>query len=265
MSPLAASLEGKVVLVTGGNSGIGAAMATALAEAGAAVAIWGRRGDRNDAVVSGLTAAGAMAVGRVVDVSDETAVIAAAEEIVGELGRIDGVIACAGFARRGSSVLDCDQGDFEAVIDVNLFGALYALREGMRHMVRRAEGGEPGGSLVAIGSLLTHTGMTGLASYGIAKSGLQGLVRNLAVEGGPHGIRANLVCPGYIETPPSEARASDPDFPVTRMLRESSPAGRWGRPEDLQGIACYLISDASAYHSGDTITIDGGLLARTPQ
>jgi NAD(P)-dependent dehydrogenase (short-subunit alcohol dehydrogenase family) len=248
-------LSGKVALVTGGNSGIGLGMATGLAAAGADVAIWGRSADKLAAAEEALRAHGGRVFAAVVDVADREAVRGAMHECVADLGRLDAVFANAGIGR-GGPFLDLQEADYQAVLRTNLDGVVWTLQEAARHMVERAADADRGGSLIAVSSLAAIEGAARSEAYAASKGAITALVRALAVEFARYGIRANSVLPGWITTPLSEAGQNNPAF-VAKVLPRI-PVRRWGTPEDFAGIAVYLASDASAYHSGDSLVIDGG-------
>ncbi|MBA3056034.1 MAG: SDR family oxidoreductase [Sphingomonadales bacterium] len=251
-------LTGKVALVTGANSGLGLAMAEGLARAGADVAIWGRRADRNAAAAEQVRRHGGRVATSVVDVANEQDVIDGFAAAVAELGRVDCVIANAG----GAGVAPIEQMTSETwhgLLAVNLHGAFYTCREAARHMQARAAAGDPGGSIILNGSLSVFTGVPGLSHYATAKGGLNALSKTLAVELGVHGVRVNTICPGFI---PTEISAGADVQPLIDATLARSPIKQIGRPEDLQGIVVYLASDRSRYHSGDTITLDGGMMAQ---
>lgn len=248
-------LTGKVALVTGGNGGIGLGMAEALARAGAAVAIWGRDATKLEKAAGRLSECGAEVHAAVVDVSDADAVAAAAEDTVGSLGRIDAVFANAGVGGR-TRFLDLDAAELHRVLAIDLDGALWTLREAARHMVARAKAGDPGGSLVTISSVSAIRGAPTLQSYAAAKGALVSVTLGLAAEFGRYGIRANTIVPGWIRTEMTEGSFERPE--VQEAILKRVPMRRWGRSEDLAGIAVYLASDASAYHTGDTLVVDGG-------
>lgn len=252
------NLAGKVALVTGANSGLGFAMAEGLARAGADVVIWGRRADRNAEAAEKLRRHGGRVATRTVDVSSEQDVIDGFAAAVAEFGRVDCVIANAGTA----GVAPIDQMSSETwhgLLAVNLHGAFHTCREAARHMKARAEAGDPGGSIILNGSLSVFTGVAGLSHYATAKGGLNSLSKTLAVELGIHGVRVNTICPGFI---PTEISAGGDVQPLIDATLARSPIKQIGRPEDLQGIVVYLASDMSHYHSGDTITLDGGMMAQ---
>jgi NAD(P)-dependent dehydrogenase (short-subunit alcohol dehydrogenase family) len=252
-------LSGKVALVTGANSGLGLGFARGLAKAGADVVIWGRRAERNDQAAAELRSHGVRVLTQTVDVADEQQVVSGIEVAVSEMGRLDCVIANAGKSSHYGSFLDTPTDAYHDLLATNLHGAVYTLREAARHMVTRAEEGDPGGSLIVCGSLTVVAGVPRIEHYSAAKGALMAVTRSMAVEFGSRGIRVNMILPGRIA---SNLGAGNPDLDHERRVRvmaDRNPIPRYGRPEDLEGIAVYLMSDASAYHTGDMITIDGGL------
>ena len=253
-------LTGKVALVTGGNSGLGLAFANGLARAGADVIIWGRRADRNAEAEAKLRAHGGRVVSQAVDVANEDDVIAGMAAAVKTFGRLDCVIANAGTA----TIAPFDQMTGEIwhnLLAVNLHGVFYTCREAAKHMKARAEAGDRGGSIILNGSLSVFAGVPGLAHYAAAKGGLNSMAKTLAVEMGPHDVRVNVICPGFIVTEIAEA---EPEMTkeVIAVTERRTPLRPLGRPKDLEGIVVYLASDLSRYHTGDTITLDGGLRAQ---
>jgi NAD(P)-dependent dehydrogenase (short-subunit alcohol dehydrogenase family) len=252
-------LTGKTALVTGGNSGLGLGFATGVAKAGADVVIWGRRADSNEEAAAELRRHGVRVLAQAVDVSDENRVATAMSEALDEVGTIDCVFANAGMSSRAPSFHEMSTAMWHELLDINLHGAFYTLRATLGHMVERAEAGDPGGSVVVCGSLLVHSGVPRLQHYGAAKGGLMSVTRSIAVEYGRYGIRANMIAPGYFE---SGLGGREPDVVALReqQMRERNPIPRAGTPADLEGISVYLMSDASSYHTGDVIVIDGGKL-----
>jgi NAD(P)-dependent dehydrogenase (short-subunit alcohol dehydrogenase family) len=246
-------LTGKVALVTGGNSGIGLGMARAIAQAGADVAIWGTNAKKNAAAKSELAGSGRKVVALECDVSDEKAVEAAFAETVSKLGRVDGCFANAGVSGRGSaSFLEMSSEEWRRVLKVNLDGAFFTFRAAARHMVAR--GG--GGALVGTASLAAIEGAPRSEHYAATKGGMISMIRALAVEFARHGVRANAILPGWIETDMTANAIGNEKFANNVLPR--IPARRWGTGDDFGGIAVYLMSSASAYHTGDTFLIDGG-------
>jgi NAD(P)-dependent dehydrogenase (short-subunit alcohol dehydrogenase family) len=249
-------LTGKVTLITGANSGLGFGFAEAIARAGGDVVIWGRREDRNAAAAEKLRAHGVRVETDAVDVTDEAAQLRGFARAIAKMGRLDGVIANAGFATI-SLLVDMTLSQYDELQRVAQYGAFITLREGARHMVARAKNGDRSGSLIATGSLTNFTATTGIGHYAAAKSAVAGLIRTFALELGPHGIRANMVCAGLTKT---EMVPFDDAHPLGQAAIAKIPLGRMAEPEEIGGIVVYLLSDASRYHTGDLITVDGGRL-----
>jgi NAD(P)-dependent dehydrogenase (short-subunit alcohol dehydrogenase family) len=249
-------LTGKVALITGANSGIGLGVAQALADAGADVVIWGRRAEANRRVAEELSEAGTRVLAQEVDVADEQQVIAGMEAAVAEMGRLDCVMANAGVTTVQESFLDMTTEAYHGLLAINQHGAYYTIREALRHMVQREDGA--GGSIVICGSLANVLGTPRLAHYAAAKGALAGIMRSVAVEYADRGIRINTIAPGRIATELGDLTDEQRQHYFTHG-HVGIPAGRLGRPEDLGGIVVYLASDASRYHTGDLIRIDGGL------
>jgi len=246
-------LTGKVALVTGGNSGIGLGMARAMAEAGADVAIWGTNAEKNEAARAQLAATGRKILALICDVGDEAAVERAFAETVAGLGRVDGCFANAGVSGRGQkSFLDMSTEEWNRVLRVNLHGAFYTFRTAAKHMVER--GG--GGVLVGTASLAAIEAAPRGEHYAATKGGMMSMVRAMAVEFARYGVRAHSILPGWIETNMTANAVANPKFHGNVMPR--IPMRRWGEGDDFGGIAVYLMSSASKYHTGDTFVIDGG-------
>jgi NAD(P)-dependent dehydrogenase (short-subunit alcohol dehydrogenase family) len=246
-------LSGRVALVTGGNSGIGLGYARGIAKAGAKLAIWGRDETKNAEAVAELAALGAEAAGFACDVASEPQVVEGTRATLARFGRIDACFANAGFGT-AAPFLETTLEDWNRVLQVNLTGAFLTFREVAKHMVARGGGGK----LIATSSIGEICGMPKQEAYAATKAALSSLVRALAVELARHDIQANAILPGWIETPATA--------PIQRWkaLNEAvlhrTPARRWGRPEDLEGVAVYLASDASRFHTGDVLRVDGGYM-----
>jgi len=252
-TPKLFDLTGKVALVTGGNSGIGLGMADGLAASGAAVCVWGTNDDKNAAAAEQLRKNGGRVLALRCDVSDESAVDRAFAETVSALGRVDACFVNAGVPGRRAvaSFMEMTTEDWRRVLSVNLDGAFFTLRAAARHMVGRPGGG----SLVVTASLAAIMGQPRGEHYAASKGALISMMKALSVELGRHGIRANAIVPGWIDTPMTERTLRWDRF-VEKVLPRV-PARRWGTGEDFAGIAVYLASDASVYHTGDTFVIDG--------
>ncbi len=246
-------LTGKVVLVTGGNGGIGLGFARGVAEAGADVCIWGTSKAKNASAAAELAKTGRKVVALECDVGDEAAVDAAFAETLRQMGRVDACFANAGVAGFSNpSFTQMTSEEWHRVLKINLDGAFYTFRAAARHMVER--GG--GGSLIGTASLAAIEGSARHEHYAATKGGLISMIRALAVEFARNGIRANAVLPGWIETGMTANSMANEKFAKSVMPR--IPMRRWGNGRDFSGIAVYLTSDASSYHTGDTFLIDGG-------
>jgi NAD(P)-dependent dehydrogenase (short-subunit alcohol dehydrogenase family) len=246
-------------LVTGANSGLGLGFARGIANAGGDVVIWGRRAGKNDEAAAELSQYGGRVLASTVDVADEAQVIRGIETAVDQMGRLDCVIANAGINSSPPAFHEMSSADYHRLLDINLHGSVYTLREGVRHMVARAQAGDPGGSLITCGSLAVVAGVPRVAHYAAAKGALMAVTRSMAVEYGRWGVRANMILPGRIESGLA-AEHPDPDRARRRaIMADRNPIPRMGTSADLEGIVVYLMSDASRYHTGDLLTIDGGL------
>lgn len=249
-------LTGKGVLVTGGNGGIGLGFAEALAASGANVAIWGTNEKKNAEAVAKIAAEGGKAFAMKVDVADEAAVVAAMKATAEKLGAIHAVFANAGIGRLSRSFMEMKTDDYRAVLAVNQDGVFWTLREAAKHMVERWNAGDrSGGSLVGVASLAAIEGAARNQHYAATKGAVISMIKASAVELARYGVRANAVLPGWIATDMTAGGQANEKFVANVIGRV--PARRWGTPADFGGVAVYLASDASAYHSGDTFVIDG--------
>jgi NAD(P)-dependent dehydrogenase (short-subunit alcohol dehydrogenase family) len=237
-------LTGKSVLITGGNGGIGLGMAEGLAQAGADVVIWGTNPEKNAAALAELKQYGTK-------VAEDN--FAETLEFLG--GKVDACFANAGISGDRRKMKDgfggMDYAEWRRVLDINLDGVFFTLRAAARHMKERGEGG----SLVGTSSTASIMGQARGEHYAASKGAMNAIIKALAVEYGRHGIRANAVLPGWIETEMTAPAFNWDKFRDAVLPRV--PAGRWGTKEDFAGIAVYLVSDASRYHTGDVIVIDG--------
>jgi NAD(P)-dependent dehydrogenase (short-subunit alcohol dehydrogenase family) len=248
-------LSGKVAVVTGGNGGLGLGFARGIAKQGGAVEIWARNKEKNAKAKAELEAFGVRVITREVDVSSEQDVSAAFDATLKDFGRVDTVIANAGLPPNSRSNLELTGEQWHNLLNINLDGAFFTLREGAKRMVARAKAGEPGGSLIFCGSLSMLHGTPGIGAYAAAKGAMGAVIRSMAVELGPYGIRANTVAPGFIMT---EMMNNPGGAAIEQFFASKTPIPRSGQPADFEAIAAYLSSDAASFHTGDTIVIDGG-------
>ena len=244
-------LDGKAALVTGAGTGLGAAMALGLAQAGADVAVLGRRTNLVEETARRIEALGrrALAIGADVTKADEVA--RAVERTEKALGGIGILINGAGVINADPSV-DVSPEDFRFVVDVNLTGAFLCAQAAGRGMLARGAG-----SIVSIGTFLGERGhRPARAAYNASKYGVVGLTKSLAMEWGGRGVRVNCICPGVHRTPMVKPALKGPTN--EDWLKEKTILGRMGEPEDIVGLAVFLASDASAYITGESIFEDGG-------
>jgi 2-deoxy-D-gluconate 3-dehydrogenase len=247
-------LSGRVAVVTGGNQGIGFGIAQALARAGAAIVVAGRHAERNVGAVSKLRAQGAQAVAVETDVADEAACRALAAKTVEQLGRLDVLVNNAGTANR-KQPQDYTIADWQHVIDVNLTGAFLCAQAAYPQMVRAG-----GGKIINIGSMLSIFGASFAAPYAASKGGIVQMTKALACAWAKDNIQANAILPGWIDT--ELTRSARLEVPgLNERVLSRTPAGRWGIPDDLGGLALFLASPASGFVTGAAIPVDGGYSA----
>lgn len=246
-------LKGKVALVTGGNSGIGLGFAEGLAEHGADVCIWGRNEEKNAAAEKVLKGYGVKAAAMKCDVANEKEVADSFAEALSIFGHVDSVFANAGVGGGGLPFDQMTTEEWHRVFRVNMDGVMYTFVEAIKHMKERGEGG----SLVVTSSGTARFGAAGGEHYSATKAGVIALIQSLAVGQARYGIRANAIIPGWIETAMTKGAFQTDKF-KDRVLKRI-PLRRWGQPADFRAIAVYFASDASSYHTGDTIAVDGGV------
>ena len=246
-------LDGKVALVTGSSRGIGRALALALAQAGADLFV----ADRTDSssTVKSVRDLGRRCESVTADLAERTVPATLGASCADALGRLDIVVNNAGIIRR-APILEFSEKDWDDVLAVNLKAIFLLSQASARIMVKQAAGGR----IINVASLLSFQGGILVPSYTSAKSGVAGLTRALANELAVHRITVNAIAPGYIATDNTKALREDPAR--SKAILDRIPAGRWGTPEDLQGAAVYLASEASSYVTGSIITVDGGWMAR---
>jgi 2-deoxy-D-gluconate 3-dehydrogenase len=247
------SVRGKTALVTGSSRGLGLAIASALAEAGARVALHGSKAVSNDAInrVAG-TASECMAVTG--DVSRPESCREIIERVMSNFGRLDILINNAGTIRR-SPAAEHSWEDWNAVLETNLSSVFRMTQLAGGHML--AQGG---GKIVNIASLLSFQGGVFVPSYAAAKGGVAQLTKAFANEWAGRGINVNAIAPGYMETDNTAALRAD--AVRSRQILERIPAGRWGKPSDLAGAVVFLASPASDYMHGHVLVVDGGWMGR---
>jgi NAD(P)-dependent dehydrogenase (short-subunit alcohol dehydrogenase family) len=253
-------LQGRVAIVTGAGSGIGAATAARFAEEGATVVCVDLNGDAAEKVAAAITGLGGRALAAAADVTSSPDLEGVTAATLSRFGNIDVCFANAGIAGPGSAA-DVDDATWAAVIDVNLTGVWRTARAVLPAMLERGRG-----SIINQASAGGIVGVPGVAAYAAAKGGVIALTRQMAVDYGPRGIRVNAIAPGTVPTPLLRASnagggglmtsAEDPDGIARRF-----PLGRLGTPEDIASAAAYLACDDSAWVTGTVLVVDGGLTA----
>lgn len=247
-------LTGRTALITGSGRGLGLAYAQGLAAAGAAVVINDLRTENLTDAVAKLRAQGYIASGLAFDVTDEAAVNAAFEQLDRDGVEIDILINNAGIQFR-KPMVDLELKDWQRVIDTNLTSAFIVGKAAAKRMIARGRGGK----IINIGSLTSEAARATVAPYTAAKGGIKMLSRSMAAEWAGFNIQTNSIGPGYILTDMNTALINNVEFDT--WVKNSNPAGRWGKPEELIGTAVFLASPASNYVNGQIIYVDGGWLA----
>jgi len=248
-------LSGRIALVTGATHGLGMAMAMGLGEAGATLVVNGHSSDaRIAAAVDQYRNRGIKAHGYRFDVTDEAAVETAVARIEREVGPIDILVNNAGIIKR-VPLLDMPLADFEEVIRTDLTGVFVMTRPVVRSMIPRG-----GGKVINICSMMSELGRNSVGAYAAAKGGLKMLTRNMATEWAKHNVQVNGIGPGYFATSQTEPIRVE-GHPFNEFIIQRTPAGKWGDPDDLKGVAVFLSSRASDFMTGQVVYIDGGILA----
>ena len=245
-------LTNKAFIITGGNGGIGLGMAEGIVLAGGSIAIWGRNADKNEAAVATLEALGGKAVSYLCDVSDEQDVISTMQRSVKVLGRCDGLFANAGRTGTGTAFVDLPLEEWRAVMTTNLDGVFLCFREAAKVMIDQKEGG----SLVAVSSTSAIHGAAGNEAYGTAKTGLNGLVRALAVGLARHNIRVNSLLPGWTLTEMASRSYENDRFREATTKR--TPVRRWADPAEFREVGAFLADPSQTFHTGQEVCVDGG-------
>ena len=253
------SLKGKIAWITGASYGIGFAIAQAYAAAGATIVFNDRGQEQLDKGMENYEKAGIKAYGYVCDVTDEEAVQATVKKIEEEVGTIDILVNNAGIIKR-IPMCEMSAAEFRQVVDVDLNAPFICAKAVIPAMIKKGHG-----KIINICSMMSELGRETVSAYAAAKGGLKMLTRNICSEYGEHNIQCNGIGPGYIATPQTAPlREIQPDgsrHPFDQFIIAKTPAARWGTPEDLQGPAVFLASDASNFVNGHILYVDGGILA----
>jgi 2-dehydro-3-deoxy-D-gluconate 5-dehydrogenase len=243
-----------VAVVTGGNGGIGGSIALGLAEAGAAVAVFGRNDEKNQRVLSELKAIGAPALAVKVDVTDRAGLEPSLKRVESELGGISILVNNAGNVSLSGGVLHETPEDWDRVMETQLNAVFLLSKLAAQSMLSHQ-----GGKIINLGSMYSFFGSGLIPSYSAAKGAIVQLTKSMAIELAPHNIQVNAIAPGWIET---EMTAPVKTMPLNDEILSRTPAGRWGQPEEIAGTAVYLASRASDFVTGTTIRVDGGYAIR---
>ncbi|MCX4760831.1 SDR family oxidoreductase [Streptomyces sp. NBC_01275] len=247
-------ISGRTALVTGSGRGIGLALARGLAEAGCTVVLNGRDGERLERAAAELADAGLPAADvhtAVFDVTDGPAVAAGIADVEERVGPLDILVNNAGMQLR-APLLEFTDSDWHRILDTNLTSAFLVGREAARRMTERGHG-----KIINICSLQSEVVRPGIAPYAATKGALKMLTKGMCADWGPHGVQVNGLGPGYIETELTQALVEDEEF--SAWVRRRTPAGRWGRTEDLVGGVLFLASPAADFVSGQVLYVDGGM------
>jgi 2-deoxy-D-gluconate 3-dehydrogenase len=247
-------LTGRVAVVTGGNGGIGRSIALGLAEAGAAVAVFGRNEEKNQRVLFELKAIGVPAIALKVDVTNRAGLEPALNKVESELGSVGILVNNAGIVSLSGGVLQEKSEDWGKVIETQLNAVFLLSKLAAGSMVRHKFG-----KIINIGSMYSYFGSGLVPSYSAAKGAIVQLTKSMAIELAPHNIQVNAIAPGWIETDMTVAVHT---MPLNDEILARTPAGRWGQPEEVAGTAVYLASRASDFVTGSMIRVDGGYAIR---
>jgi len=247
------SLAGRTSLITGASRGIGFATARALASAGARVVLNGRDAGALAVAATTLRAQGYAIETAAFDVTDAQAAKAGVEAVEQEIGAIDILVNNAGIQRRGALETFKDE-DWRALMSTNVDSVYYMSKAVALGMIARGRG-----KIINIGSVQCELARPGIAPYTATKGAVRNLTRGMCADWAPHGLQINAIAPGYFDTPLNKALVDDPEF--SAWICKRTPAGRWGKLEDLAGIAIFLASSASDFVNGQVIHVDGGIVS----
>jgi 2-deoxy-D-gluconate 3-dehydrogenase len=247
-------LTGRVAVVTGGNGGIGRGIALGLAEAGAAVAVFGRNEEKSQRVLSELKAIGVPSMAMRVDMTDRAGLEPALNAVEKQLGAIGILVNNAGNVSLSGGVMNEKSEDWDCVIETQLNAVFLLSKLAARSMLRQKRG-----KIINIGSMYSYFGSGLIPSYSAAKGAIVQLTKSMAIELAPNNIQVNAIAPGWIET---DMTAPVRTMPMNDEILARTPAGRWGQPEEVAGTAVYLASRSSDFVTGTTIRVDGGYAIR---
>ena len=251
MSASPFDLTGRVALITGAYRGLGFAIARGMAQAGATVILNGRRPDALAAAVRELHAAGHQADAAAFDVTDRDAVVAGVAAVTAKHGTIDILVNNAGIQRR-APFAEFTQKDWDDIIATNLTAPFVVSQAVLPDMIAKKRG-----KIIHIASLMSELARPTVVPYTAAKGGVRQLTRGMAVELAPHGIQVNAIAPGYFATEMNRALIDNAEF--NAWVCKRTPAGRWGEPMELAGLAVFLASSAANYMTGQLVVMDGGM------
>ncbi len=251
MSSSLFDLSGRVALVTGAYRGLGFGIARGLAQAGATVILNGRKPDELAKAAKALTDAGLKADVAVFDITDRAAIKAAVDAVIAKHGAIDILVNNAGIQRRGPLV-DFPQKEWDEIIATNLTAPFVVSQAVLPGMIAKKRG-----KIIHIASLMSELARPTVVPYTAAKGGVRQLTRGMAVELAPMGIQVNAIAPGYFATEMNRALIDNAEF--NAWVCKRTPAGRWGQPDELAGLAVFLASGASDYMTGQMLVVDGGM------
>lgn len=250
-------LTGRVAIVTGGNGGIGRAVALGFAQAGAAVAIFGRNEEKNAATLAALKATGRPAISVKVDLTDRAALEPAVHRVEAELGPVDILVNNAGIVSISGGILQEAPETWDEVIETQLNSVFLLSKLVAGSMAQREHG-----KIINVGSMYSYFGSGLVPSYSAAKGAIIQLTKSMSIELAPHGIQVNAIAPGWVVTDMTAAVRSEEMKAINDEIMLRTPAGRWGQPEEMAGPAIFLASQASDFVTGETIRVDGGYAIR---
>ena len=244
------SVKDQVVLVSGASRGIGRALAQGFAERGATVVITGRVAETLEQTAGQICPPGGCVRAKVCDAADAKALQGLADDVVGQFGRIDTLVNCAGVNKRMRAE-QYDEATYDFITNINIRGAFFLSLAVGRHMANAGSGCQ-----INIDSINSHRPLKYIAPYAMSKAAMSHMTRCLAMEWGPHGVRVNSLAPGFIAT------AFEQEAPAgwRQRVAEATPLGRWGTPEDVAGAAVFLASDEAAFLTGQVIMVNGGVV-----